>query len=356
MSEPLSEDQINDLLAENESTDVGADSLDNGTDETTGAAKDYAALKSAVELFDNHAQTVLTTVLNKQIGFSVFKCEKTDAAALQEAVTGESLALKIVAEGAVGGDLYMVIAKKTVAMLSDLMMMGDGSADYTEDHKDAISELTSQMINPFGVELGEKFGESVSFGNIEVSEYDPGSPPFDTSGSDMAILEISVEDMEPGKLALIIPGDMAAELISRMGSAGESAGSQEGDDGIGLSSEELNDLAGVSSDLDDSGSFQETPASGAQPQGKGRPDSVEMLMDVDLDVSIELGRTNMSIKRILELAPGSIVELERMAGEPVDLMVNDKVVAKGEVVVVDENFGIRIVSLVSAEERIRSLR
>jgi flagellar motor switch protein FliN/FliY len=59
---------------------------------------------------------------------------------------------------------------------------------------------------------------------------------------------------------------------------------------------------------------------------------------------------------VLELAPGSIVELDRMAGEPVDLLVNNKVVAKGEVVVIDESFGIRIVSLVSAEERIRSLR
>jgi flagellar motor switch protein FliN/FliY len=81
-----------------------------------------------------------------------------------------------------------------------------------------------------------------------------------------------------------------------------------------------------------------------------------MLLDVDLDVYIELGRANLSIKRILELSPGSIVELDRMAGEPVDLLVNEKVVAKGEVVVVDENFGIRIVSLVSAEDRIKSLK
>jgi flagellar motor switch protein FliN len=81
-----------------------------------------------------------------------------------------------------------------------------------------------------------------------------------------------------------------------------------------------------------------------------------MLLDIELDVSIELGRTDLSIKRILEMGPGSIVELDRMAGEPVDLLVNNKVVAKGEVVVVDENFGIRIVSLVSPEDRIKSLR
>jgi flagellar motor switch protein FliN/FliY len=85
-------------------------------------------------------------------------------------------------------------------------------------------------------------------------------------------------------------------------------------------------------------------------------ENVDMLLDVELDVSIELGKSNLSIKRILELAPGSIVELDRMAGEPVDLLVNNKVVAKGEVVVVDESFGIRILSLVSPEERIKSLR
>jgi flagellar motor switch protein FliN/FliY len=83
---------------------------------------------------------------------------------------------------------------------------------------------------------------------------------------------------------------------------------------------------------------------------------LDMLLDVTLQVSIELGRTDMSIKKILELGPGSIIELNRMAGEPVDLLVNDKVIAKGEVVVVDENFGIRIVKLVSPEERLKNLR
>jgi flagellar motor switch protein FliN/FliY len=105
----------------------------------------------------------------------------------------------------------------------------------------------------------------------------------------------------------------------------------------------------------------------AQPSGKlandrsaqfsstGNP-QMDMLLDVTLQVAIELGRTEMSIKKILELGPGSIIELNRMAGEPVDLLVNDKVIAKGEVVVVDENFGIRIVKLISPEERLKNLK
>ncbi len=83
--------------------------------------------------------------------------------------------------------------------------------------------------------------------------------------------------------------------------------------------------------------------------------NLDLLLDVNLPISIELGRTTMRIKEILALGPGSVVELKKLAGEPVDLLVNNKIVAKGEVVVVDENFGLRIVSLLSPEERLRSL-
>jgi flagellar motor switch protein FliN/FliY len=89
--------------------------------------------------------------------------------------------------------------------------------------------------------------------------------------------------------------------------------------------------------------------------GGAAPSNIEMLMDVDLPVAIELGRTKMSINDILALGPGSVVELNKLAGEPVDLLVNYKVVARGEVVVVDENFGLRITQLLTPEERLKSL-
>lgn len=83
--------------------------------------------------------------------------------------------------------------------------------------------------------------------------------------------------------------------------------------------------------------------------------NIDLLMDVDLPISIELGRTKMPIADILALGPGSVVELNKLAGEPVDLLVNQKVVAKGEVVVVDENFGLRITQLMTPEERLKAL-
>jgi len=84
--------------------------------------------------------------------------------------------------------------------------------------------------------------------------------------------------------------------------------------------------------------------------------NMELLMDVELPVSIELGRTRMHISDILSLSPGSIVELDKLVGEPVDLLVNQKRVAQGEVVVVEESFGLRITQLVSPEERLNNLK
>ena len=84
-------------------------------------------------------------------------------------------------------------------------------------------------------------------------------------------------------------------------------------------------------------------------------DSIDRLLDVGLNLSVELGRKDMQIKDILALGPGKIIELDKLAGEPVDLLVNGKLLAKGEVVVVDENFGVRITELLDPVDRIKML-
>ena len=82
---------------------------------------------------------------------------------------------------------------------------------------------------------------------------------------------------------------------------------------------------------------------------------MDMLFEVELDVTIELGRKKMSIQEVLQLGKGSVIELSKLAGEPVDIYVNQKQLAKGEVVVVDENFAIRITTLIEKSERLKSL-
>lgn len=90
--------------------------------------------------------------------------------------------------------------------------------------------------------------------------------------------------------------------------------------------------------------------------GQNENRNLNMLLDIPLQVTVELGRTKRSVKEILELSGGSIIELDKLAGEPVDILVNSRLIATGEVVVIDENFGVRITDVLSQAERINHLR
>ncbi len=98
--------------------------------------------------------------------------------------------------------------------------------------------------------------------------------------------------------------------------------------------------------------FQELTEGG----GGGGEVNLDMILDVPVTLSMEIGRTKMSIRNLLQLNQGSVVELDRLAGEPMDVRVNGTLVAHAEVVVVNEKFGIRLTDVVSAEERIKNLR
>lgn len=86
------------------------------------------------------------------------------------------------------------------------------------------------------------------------------------------------------------------------------------------------------------------------------PKELDFILDIPIKVTAQLGRTKMLIKDLLQVGPGSVVELDRLAGEPVDVLVNDKLVAKGEVVVINENFGVRLTEIVNPIERINKLK
>lgn len=92
-----------------------------------------------------------------------------------------------------------------------------------------------------------------------------------------------------------------------------------------------------------------------QPQ-QAETKNLDMLLDIPLQVTVELGRTKRSVKDILELTSGSIIELDKLAGEPVDILVNNRLIAQGEVVVIDENFGVRVTDIISQSDRIKKLR
>ncbi len=141
--------------------------------------------------------------------------------------------------------------------------------------------------------------------------------------------------------------DLEAQMAAAMG----------GDDTIDESL--LSALGGGDDDYDDDEDVEAQPVEFQQlrPSDESvEKESIDRLLDVNLSLSVELGRKQMQIRDILDLGPGKIIELDKLAGEPVDLLVNGKLLAKGEVVVVDENFGVRITDLISPKDRVRSLK
>ncbi len=359
MSDFLSQDQIDDLL--NQGGDFeNADSIGGSGDGETGGGgggRDYGRLSAAFEIFCNQAGSVISAVLNRSVTISIDRCEAADASFLSENLPAPHLIGTLPFKSGFNEPFSLLLGTQETAVMADLMLMGDGSAEYSADHKDALGELFNQVLGAFGTAIGEKMGTSVSPGVVEVDEFDFAAPSISLDSADMVVLTMTIDDIGSRTLAIIVPAGDTEQIAGALSVSEEGGG---GEDDVGLNSDELDDLTQVAESFN-----EETPGGSfgggslSTRGGSEAPSShenIDMLLDVELDVCIELGRTDLSIKRILELAPGAIVELDRMAGEPVDLLVNDKVVAKGEVVVVDESFGIRIVSLVSPEERIRSLR
>jgi len=183
-------------------------------------------------------------------------------------------------------------------------------------------------------------------------------------------LESAKDDASPDESAE--PAESADDQEAPAASADEDApaepnpetlaGLEEGLAGLGDGTPDLGLVQGAGEDpeFDDTGDA----AGSVRPVEFGQIDpseigeksgSIEMLMDIKLPISVELGRTENFVRDILEYGTGSVIELDKMAGDPVDILVNGRLVAKGEVVVVDDHFGVRITLLLTPEERVRSL-
>jgi flagellar motor switch protein FliN/FliY len=204
---------------------------------------------------------------------------------------------------------------------------GDSPPESTPEEKEMMEMAEDMPDSPAGDDdSGEESDDQ------PVSEGDDESMPVDVDSEDEA--ESPAED----KNQILSQDELDAalgEMADQMDSPMPDMGTLSADD------EEIKRA-----------DFQQLSSSGDD----NEPRNIDLLMDVELPVSIELGKTRMRISDILALGPGSIVELDKLVGEPVDLLVNRKTVARGEVVVVEESFGLRITMLVSPEERLKNLQ
>jgi len=124
-----------------------------------------------------------------------------------------------------------------------------------------------------------------------------------------------------------------------------------------MDSNELDALEDIDEHTDSTAGGSESPKAGSAGMISEMQESVnlDLILDIPLNVSVELGRTKMLINDLLQLGQGSVIELTKLVGEPLEVMVNNKLVARGEVVVVNEKFGVRLTDIVSPLERVQSL-
>ena len=318
------------------------------------------AARSFFKIICEQASSVVTTVLSRAVDFQLQWLVASESSVIPDDLASHSLRMDVSVKKDITGSMFFAMSKKEVATLSDLMLMGSGHTDYNDDHKDAICEIVNQITGSCITVMDSQIHLSMDFGQAAVSDF---SGKVDFSAGAVATVLVKVEEFPDQKILIAIDESMLSGIRAKSSSKGSSVSSDTSLASLGLS-QSGSSGGGLS-------------AGGGIPTGSGTPvgappafspmhsggafgstgnKALDLLMDIELPIVIELGRSQMSLKRILELGPGAIVEMDRLAGEPVDILINGKVVARGEVVVVDENFGVRILSLVSPEERLKLLR
>jgi len=242
--------------------------------------------------------------------------------------------------GGLSGANLVIFNFRDAGIISSLMMgdeTGTAPAEITDAHQSTIQEFTNQFISSMGTQFSNKIGGGITTTPATVKVVQNQTELNLPQGELVKITyDITIDGVMNSKLYHIIDGNIASRLGKDGGQAQPSYQTQ-------FQQGQQTQISSV-----------RFPQMGESITSGGYGD-IALLLDVEMTMTVELGRTTKLVKDILGFGEGSIIELDKLAGEPVDLLVNGKLIARGEVVVIDENFGIRVTDIVSQDERFRSV-
>jgi flagellar motor switch protein FliN/FliY len=284
----------------------------------------------------------------------------------------------------INGTNLLAMKESDAAIIADLMMGNDGSnppSGMNELYMSAVAEAMNQMMGATATSLSSIFKSRVDLAPPKVRLIDlAGNDNITDSvtGSENLVriaFRMVVEDLIDSEIMLILPLKIARDMVDGLLHSSAPAPAQQMPKPVATPAPvaAAPPVQQQSSYIPQQQQPQQRGPSAVVPEqnvivqpAQFAPlkqnvmnvsdSNIGMIMDVPLQVTVELGRTRKLIREILDLAPGSVVELDKLAGEPVDILVNGKIVAKGEVVVIDENFGVRITGIVSMQERASTLQ
>ncbi len=347
----LSDDEIEALLDEE-----GGDESGGG-----GGGDDLDEVRSVYEEVAETVENILTTVLGRDVTSQVIECAILEKSELDGALEGENwVVVNSDLSGAVEGTARYVLPEEVALRLAHVMMGEEDEEppdEFDDAYQSAVVEIYNQLVNSLATTLNDLTGEEIELQPPESSVISTDELLDRVDDEEFLWVEyaFSVEDLFDSGTFFELQPSAIADLIQSTAEEEEpepepepetkpdSQSAPSGGDGGGSEAAESDQKDVKSVD------FPQFEASeGDKPAG-----DINMLMDVPMEVSVELGRTNLQVKEILNLGAGSIIELDRLAGEPVDLLINGRLVARGEVVVIDENFGVRVTAIVSPMERIK---
>lgn len=318
------------------------------------------------------SSTTLSSLLDKRVVITAPQVSYSTWDELSNEHDRPCVFIQIYYKEGLEGSNVLLIKDLDAKYITNLMMGGDGSnldEELTDLHLSAISEAMNQMMGTAATSLSTFLETRVDITpptavlidlNDNVNELDVES--FLKERFVKVAFKMEIGDQVNTEIMQLYPFEFAKSLYNKFIKVEENATILANSKNTKIETETKNLSPGenkqgtqVGESVSNQTSYAEDvrvqPASFqpfvSTPNKENHPENINMIMDVPLDVRVELGRTNKSIKEILNFAPGTIIELDKLSGEPVDVLVNEKLVAKGEVVVIDESFGIRIVEILS---------
>ena len=370
----LTQEEIDALTGGNNSdssTQQASDISESLTDAERDAVGEIANINMGT------AATTLSTLLNNKVTITTPRVSYVTLNELSAQYDRQCVFIHISYLSGIDGNNILILKEHDVKVITDLMMGGDGTnteGELSELHLSAISEAMNQMMGSAATSLSSMLEKKVDISPPVASLVDLNDTIEDTELSNFldgdivqVAFDMKIGDLVDSQIMQLYPFDFARELYKKfMGSEVEQtaapASQPEQPQPVSPAPEP------VPTPAPQPVQPQPVPQQMQQPQyampmpnvnvqsaqfqtfNTGvsplmQEENIDLVLDVPLEVTVELGRTNKSIKEILDFSPGTIIELDKLAGEPVDVLVNGKFVAKGEVVVIEENFGIRLVEI-----------
>ena len=307
------------------------------------------------------------SVPDKKITINNPRVEAEAAKTIGDGFPGQIVEVKMDYEEGVIGEHFYFLNVDIAKELSELMM-GQRGGELTDASLSAVSEAMNVISGNVSNKIGTKIGKNLKPAPPQTAVKDNNSISLNPFQEYLKVsYDFTIEGSPTSVLTEIYDINIAREFLNAIQPV---SNAPQGNNSMGMNAGMVNSNQGMMNMGNSAmmgGGFspaQQVPVRGVQfsdfsgmsPNNDlGENSNIKLLMDVNMELTVELGRTKKSIKDILGMGEGTVIELDKLAGEPVDVLVNGQLIAKGEVVVIDENFGVRVTEIVDPMERLREL-